>query len=421
LTLAKTVRRQADGADRRVSRSESGVTQDYLWDRRKGLPTIADDGTTAYVHGPTGLAEEVDGSGTEYPLRDGLGSIRARTDDTGTVTGTADHDVWGNARGGSGASGLYGWVGEPTDPATGLVNLRARVYYPGTGRFVQRDTVQPNGPGTQGWNPYAYTANNPTTWTDPSGHDFAELVNATIWMTIGPWISVTMVTSAAVTGEGPVLLAVAAMTNVLFLLAIVLLVLVAAMVFTMLWCDSHGIDFRACFPSAAAAFGVGNTWIGSSAAAAWASATTQVTDCSGRFSFARRFLSAINIANSCPKPPDDEECTEMVNVVPGDVSPPTDDDKGGDIGGGSGGGMLPSFAMPPDQCGRRPKDCKKPDGRMWKYLADRHNGNQSRIKDAFHEIKGELTERADDHWFCVTPDGNVWDMRTWDPIGNVLW
>jgi hypothetical protein len=31
--------------------------------------------------------------------------------------------------------------------------------------------VQPNAPGTQGYNLYAYVANNPTTWLDPSGHN----------------------------------------------------------------------------------------------------------------------------------------------------------------------------------------------------------------------------------------------------------
>ena len=48
--------------------------------------------------------------------------------------------------------------------------LRARYYDPATGRFTAADTVQPNAQGTQGWNPYAYVANNPTTWVDPTGH-----------------------------------------------------------------------------------------------------------------------------------------------------------------------------------------------------------------------------------------------------------
>jgi RHS repeat-associated protein len=50
-----------------------------------------------------------------------------------------------------------------------LVHLRARDLHPTIGRFLSADAVQPNAPGTQGHNLYAYAANNPTTWTDPSG------------------------------------------------------------------------------------------------------------------------------------------------------------------------------------------------------------------------------------------------------------
>ncbi|MGA7670852.1 MAG: RHS repeat-associated core domain-containing protein [Nitrolancea sp.] len=41
---------------------------------------------------------------------------------------------------------------------------------PTLGRFLSADTVQPNAPGSQGYNLYAYVANNPTSWVDPSGH-----------------------------------------------------------------------------------------------------------------------------------------------------------------------------------------------------------------------------------------------------------
>ena len=54
--------------------------------------------------------------------------------------------------------------------ATSLLHLRARDLNPGLGRFLSVDTVQPNAPGTQGFNLYAYVANNPTMWVDPSGH-----------------------------------------------------------------------------------------------------------------------------------------------------------------------------------------------------------------------------------------------------------
>jgi len=72
--------------------------------------------------------------------------------------------VWG------GASSTFGFTGDQSDPETGFSFLRARVYNPATGRFLSADTVIPNAPGTQGYNLYTYTANNPTTWVDPSGH-----------------------------------------------------------------------------------------------------------------------------------------------------------------------------------------------------------------------------------------------------------
>jgi RHS repeat-associated protein len=86
------------------------------------------------------------------------------------VVGTAEYDAFGNRRASSGAQGAIGWAGELRDATTGLTYLRARDYAPGVGRFLTRDTVQPSGPGTQGYNPYAYAGNNPTTLTDPSGH-----------------------------------------------------------------------------------------------------------------------------------------------------------------------------------------------------------------------------------------------------------
>ena len=77
----------------------------------------------------------------------------------------------GKDRVGSTGSGYaFGWAGEQYDDSSDLTYLRARYYSPGTAGFLSRDTIQPNGGGTTGYNPYAYANGNPVTFTDPSGH-----------------------------------------------------------------------------------------------------------------------------------------------------------------------------------------------------------------------------------------------------------
>jgi RHS repeat-associated protein len=161
------------GDDLRASRQVSGDSPTpYLWDRLAGLPEIVDDGTTAYVQlDDPGLLEEVDASNADgYPLPDALGSTRLRTDDLGSVVGTTDYDVFGNERAASGTQGTLGWDGELRDADTGITYLRARDVDPLTGQFLQRDSAQPNAPGTQGYDAYSFAADNPTTFTDPTGH-----------------------------------------------------------------------------------------------------------------------------------------------------------------------------------------------------------------------------------------------------------
>jgi RHS repeat-associated protein len=140
----------------RTSRTESSVTESYLWDRLTALPTMVSDGTTNVVHGPTGVANEITGSAASYPLADGLGSNRVWTNASGVATGSAEWDAWGNLRASSGSQGVHRWTGERQDPTSGLVYLRARDYSPGTGRFSQPDPIQPNADSPQGYNGYWY-------------------------------------------------------------------------------------------------------------------------------------------------------------------------------------------------------------------------------------------------------------------------
>lgn len=145
-----------------------------LWDRNTadGVDRLIGAGADSFVHGPANTLTQTGPTGTTHSLADGLGSVRYLTDLTGTITGDAGYTAFGNTR--TGTPGQFGYTGEQTDP-TGQLHLRARTYNPATGRFAQTDPVQPGAPGTPGWNPYTYTANNPTTWTDPTGQAvFAE-------------------------------------------------------------------------------------------------------------------------------------------------------------------------------------------------------------------------------------------------------
>ncbi|WP_282097467.1 polymorphic toxin type 10 domain-containing protein [Pannonibacter phragmitetus] len=62
-----------------------------------------------------------------------------------------------------------GWIGERDDPETGLTYLNARYYDPILARFISPDWFDPTQPGV-GTNRYAYAANNPVAYKDPSGN-----------------------------------------------------------------------------------------------------------------------------------------------------------------------------------------------------------------------------------------------------------
>jgi RHS repeat-associated protein len=171
-----TVLHTYDGDGNRVGATVDGISRSFLVDGQDGLPTVVDDGSKAYLHAD-GVLSEVSSGGATQLLGDALGSVRGLADGAGSLVGSRAFDVFGMPRTSSGTSSLFGFTGEPTD-ATGLVFLRARSLDPSTGRFLSADSVIPNAPGTQGYNLYAYAANNPTTWVDPTGH-FVD--NRTIW------------------------------------------------------------------------------------------------------------------------------------------------------------------------------------------------------------------------------------------------
>jgi len=167
-----------DGWGNLIQETTNGVTTEFVLDENTAYPRImgevrSDGGERLYAYGPEGFAAQLAvGEGIEYPLLDGLGSVRRLTDAAGTVILSRSYDAYGNVwfAAGTGSSRL-GYTGELQDSVSGLVYLRARHYQPALGRFLQRDSFDGTPQLPQSFNRYSYAHNNPLGNVDPSGHD----------------------------------------------------------------------------------------------------------------------------------------------------------------------------------------------------------------------------------------------------------
>jgi RHS repeat-associated protein len=157
-----------DDQGRRLSKTVGSATTSYLYN---GPDIMAEytswaNAAAQYTHGPS-IDDPIiraTTSSTQYFHQDGLGSVVAVSDRTGTTTGTQRFDAWGNKLASTGTIPQYGYTGREPDE-TGLVYYRARYYDPSIGRFTQRDPLGQNA----GINPYAYVNANPVNFTDPMG------------------------------------------------------------------------------------------------------------------------------------------------------------------------------------------------------------------------------------------------------------
>lgn len=139
----------------------------------EGVDDVVATFRTRYDDGKAGKAE------TLYFLKDRLGSVTAVTGADGKAVAEYRYTAFGAPYARSGKSDAWKplgngsavtsrlFTGREYDPETGLYHYRARAYSPVLGRFVQRDPI-----GTADQvNLYAYVANNPLKWTDPTGKE----------------------------------------------------------------------------------------------------------------------------------------------------------------------------------------------------------------------------------------------------------
>jgi RHS repeat-associated protein len=92
------------------------------------------------------------------------------TSDTGTVLNSYTYSAFGQSTSQTGSTtNDHQFTGEQLDP-TGLYYDRARYYNPTLGHFMQRDSYGGTLDNPQSQNRYTYASNNPTLYSDPSGH-----------------------------------------------------------------------------------------------------------------------------------------------------------------------------------------------------------------------------------------------------------
>jgi RHS repeat-associated protein len=153
--------------------ADPGTTTLYLPDEELSLNTDTGTvtGTRYYSLGGATVAARTGASGLAYLAGDTQGTDSVAIDSATLSANRRYYDPYGSARGTAPSSfpvGQKGFVGGAADTATNLTNLGAREYQPGTGSFISPDPLlKPYDP--QNLNAYAYAADNPSTYSDPSG------------------------------------------------------------------------------------------------------------------------------------------------------------------------------------------------------------------------------------------------------------
>ncbi|WP_166384730.1 polymorphic toxin-type HINT domain-containing protein [Catellatospora methionotrophica] len=157
-----------DAAGNRLLRRESGTTTLYLPDTELKLTGTAKNATRYYSFAGQVIAIRT-GNSLQWACGNNQGTTNLLINAANTTTVQRRRFTpFGEERTTPGTwAGDRGFLGGAKD-GTGLTHLGAREYDPDTGRFVSVDPIVDQGDSQQ-MNGYAYSNNNPTTFSDPSG------------------------------------------------------------------------------------------------------------------------------------------------------------------------------------------------------------------------------------------------------------
>lgn len=126
------------------------------------------------ISGPDGTTVTRSSTGSvTYQVANGQGTAVTAVDASTLAVTRRSFDPFGNPRGTKPSSWVaadenQGFLGQPTDPTSGLDLLGARDYDPVTGRFLSPDPVFEAGDPNQ-MGGYTYAGDNPASGSDPSG------------------------------------------------------------------------------------------------------------------------------------------------------------------------------------------------------------------------------------------------------------
>ncbi|WP_432406683.1 RHS repeat-associated core domain-containing protein [Wukongibacter sp. M2B1] len=169
--------------DQRTESVENGIAKQYTYNGRNVIieKDQGEEKTGLYIRGLELISKINKNDQKAYYLHNRHGDITQIVDGQGKTLNKYEYDPFGNLiKSTERINNKHKYAGEQYDEITGQYYLRARYYDPQVGRFTQEDTYRGDG-----LNLYAYVANNPLKYIDPSGHGKDGIVDNNQVPTVG--------------------------------------------------------------------------------------------------------------------------------------------------------------------------------------------------------------------------------------------
>ncbi|HEU0293301.1 MAG TPA: RHS repeat-associated core domain-containing protein [Anaerolineales bacterium] len=172
-TIAETTSFVYDGDGNLVKKINPGGSRTLyiggIYEVDKDANSIVTRTVTYYPAGGAMRIVDSTGNNLYYVLKDHLGSASVVTDDDGDPVAEQRYYPYGESRLTATMLTDKLFTGQ-RDVGLGIYHYGARFYSHKTGRFLSPDTIIPVFENPQSWNRFSYGLNNPSRYTDPTGH-----------------------------------------------------------------------------------------------------------------------------------------------------------------------------------------------------------------------------------------------------------